>query len=538
MGRSLTKNSEPARAGHFVALAALGAGALATVLAVLPYRSFDLDRFFAPKELALHVSALVAGVALLAGVKRLSIPRADMFLAAWLALSALSALFATNHSLALRALSITVSGAVVYWSARRIAAAGLADALVGVLAVAAVAGAVTALAQAYGVKMEFAALNRAPGGTFGNRNFMAHLSAIGVPLLLYRIAVARSSFATAVWTASLAACSAAIVLTRTRAAWLALVVCGVVGMLIVVRGPALLETPHAKRRLWKAAGAVALTVALALVAPNTLDWRSESPYLDSVRGVVNFREGSGKGRLRQYAISTRIAIAHPVLGAGPGNWPVLYPRFAPSDDPSLVEGTGMAANPWPSSDWMAVLSERGAPATLAFAGFVALLMLGALRARYDPARTAVERLAALAGAGVLGVAVVEGGFDAVLLLPTPALLAWASVGALVPPGREARVFELTARSRIALVIVAGAFSSWAALTSSRRIEAMQLYMKGTIVAFEDAVGRDPGSYRIRMRAAQAYAERRQCGNARRHALAARSLFPGAFAPKQLLEQCK
>jgi hypothetical protein len=29
-------------------LLALGAGALACVLAVLPYRSFDLDRFFAP----------------------------------------------------------------------------------------------------------------------------------------------------------------------------------------------------------------------------------------------------------------------------------------------------------------------------------------------------------------------------------------------------------------------------------------------------------------------------------------------------------
>lgn len=538
MGRSLTENSRLARAGHFAALAALGAGALATVLAVLPFRAFDLDRFFAPKELAFHVSALIAGVVLLAGAKRFTISRADQLLTAWLGLSAVSALFATNHALAFRALAITVSGAVVFWSARRIAAAGLADALTIVLAVAVVAGALTALAQAYGVKMEFAALNRAPGGTFGNRNFMAHLTAIGVPLLLYRIAVARSSIATAVWMASLAACSGAIVLSRTRAAWLALAVCGVVGMLIAARGPALLEGPQARRRLWRSAGVAALSVVLALAAPNTLDWRSESPYLDSVRGVVNFREGSGKGRLRQYVLSARIAVAHPVLGAGPGNWSVLYPRYAPSDDPSLVEGTGMTANPWPSSDWMAALSERGAPATLALAGFVAVLVLGALRIRYDPSRTAVERLAAFAGAGVLGVAVVEGGFDAVLLLPTPALVAWAAAGALIPPGSEVRVEELTTRTRAVLTVVAGAFCLWAALVSSRRIEAMQLYAMGTIAALEDAAAHDPGSYRIRMRAAQTYAARGQCGNARRHALAARRLFPNAFAPKQLLEQCR
>src|ERR1019366_6612882 len=165
MGRSLTENSRLARAGHFAALAALGAGALATVLAVLPFRAFDLDRFFAPKELAFHVSALIAGVVLLAGAKRFTIARADQLLAAWLGLSAVSALFATNHALAFRALAITVSGAVVFWSARRIAATGLADALTIVLAVAVVAGPLTALAQAYGVKMEFAALNRAPGGT-------------------------------------------------------------------------------------------------------------------------------------------------------------------------------------------------------------------------------------------------------------------------------------------------------------------------------------------------------------------------------------
>ena len=160
-------------------LLALGAGALACVLAVLPYRSFDLDRFFAPKELALHAAALAAGLAALVSARRMSLTKADHVLVVWLMLSAASALFATNHWLAYRALAVSMSGAVIFWSARAAASAGSGRALVRLLALVVVIGAITALAQAYGVKMEFAALNRAPGGTFGNRNFMAHLTAAG-----------------------------------------------------------------------------------------------------------------------------------------------------------------------------------------------------------------------------------------------------------------------------------------------------------------------------------------------------------------------
>ncbi len=526
-----------AAAPEYAAFLALGAGALAAVLVVLPYRAFDLDRFFAPKELALHLSALVAGLVLLAGARRLTMTRADVALAAWLGLSALSAVFAANHWLALRAMTITVSGAVVFWAARRLAAARLAGALTVVLALAVVAGAVMALAQAYGVKMDFAALNRAPGGTFGNRNFMAHLTAFGVPLVFYRIAIARSSIAATFWTVALAACSGAIVLSRTRAAWLALAVCGMLGLLIALRGPALFDVQHAIRRIWSAAFAVVLGVALALVVPNALDWHSASPYLDSARSVVNFKEGSGRGRVRQYQNSTRMALAHPVLGVGPGNWPVFYPRFAPSDDPSLSEGGGMTSNPWPSSDWMSALSERGLPATIALVGFVALLVGGAIRTRYDPTRTPTERLAALVGAGVLGIAVVEGGFDAVLLLATPALIVWAAAGALIPRRREVRDVTLTGRSHALLTTVTCGVCLAGGLVTAGRISAMQLYSVGTLTAIEKATRRDPGSYRVRIRAAEAYAARGNCGAARRHALAARGFFPTAVAPRKVLTQC-
>ena len=167
-----------------ITLATVIVGAIAVVLLALPYKAFDLDRFFVPKELVLHATAAIAGLIVLARRPRPSVSRVDTFLVAFVGLSVISALFAENWWLATRALAITASGVTVFWVARALAAAGYERALVSGLASAVVAGAVTALLQAYGVEPEYVSLSRAPGGTFGNRNFMAHLSAIGTPIIL------------------------------------------------------------------------------------------------------------------------------------------------------------------------------------------------------------------------------------------------------------------------------------------------------------------------------------------------------------------
>jgi hypothetical protein len=519
-------------------LFALGAGAAACVLLVLPYRSFDLDRFFVPKELALHAAALVAGLAALISVRRLALRRSDSALLLWLVLSAFSAVFTTNHWLSFRALSVSVSAAVVFWSARAAASAGYTRPLTRVLSLVVVLGAVTALLQAYGVKMEFAALNRAPGGTFGNRNFMAHLTAAGMPLILWCIASTRGKTGALIWTGSLAACSAALVLSRTRAAWLALAVFIVVAGVAAITGPVLLEDPGAKRRMRRALMATGAGVLFALVLPNRLDWKSDSPYLDSVKGVVDFREGSGRGRVAQYVNSLKMAASHPLLGVGPGNWPVVYPKFAPPNDPSISETTGMTSNPWPSSDWVAALSERGLAAFLALAAFVALLLGGALKQRYDSGSSPEARLAALAGGGILFVAAIEGMFDAVLLLPTPAIVVWAAAGALIAPGPERDAAIPTPGRRIVLAAVFATFTAAAGLMSERRIEAMRLYEIGSSSAIESALAKDPGSYRIQMRAADFFYSRGGCTKARAHAVSARELFPSSPGPRRILAECR
>ena len=121
----------------------------------------------------------------------MSLTGVDLLLAAFLVASVLSAAFSTNRWLAERAVAISLSGAALFWVAGTLRRAGLARPLLVALAAGVVIGAGTSLAQAYGVQSEYFSLNRSPGGTFGNRNFVAHLAAIGLPVILLVTLTAR-----------------------------------------------------------------------------------------------------------------------------------------------------------------------------------------------------------------------------------------------------------------------------------------------------------------------------------------------------------
>jgi hypothetical protein len=198
----------------------------------------------------------------------------------------------------------------------------------------------------------------------------------------------------------------------------------------------------------------------------------------------------------------------------------------------------MAANPWPSSDWIAALSERGPAAFLALVTFVALLLGGALKVRYDATYSPKERLAALAGGGIVLIAALEGAFDAVLLLPTPLIVVSAAAGALLAPGAEREAFTPKPGRKALLGAAFAAFTLLACAICERRVEAMRLYEVGTSAAIESALSKDPASYRIQMRAADYFVSRSQCTKARAHALSARALFPYSPGPRHVLSQCR
>ena len=147
--------------------------------------------------------------------------------------------------------------------------------------------------------------------------------------------------------------------------------------------------PRTVRRLIVLGASAAAGVAAAVSLPNRLEWKSESPYLDSATGLVNYKEGSGNGRLVQYTNSlhmTERASAARRRARATGRSSIRSTRR--ENDPSMSQDDGVTSNPWPSSDWVAYLSERG---VVGFA-LLLLVMFGLLVARV--ARSAARARAA------------------------------------------------------------------------------------------------------------------------------------------------
>ena len=518
------------------ALLIIQLGAVAIVLIALPYKAFDLDRYFVPKELVLHVVAVLAALLLIGALRRVTVNVIDVLLIAFLAVSVISSSFAINLWAAERALAISFAGAALFWSASALRRAGLVRPLLVAVTAAVVLGAVASLAQAYGIESEYFSLNRIPGGTFGNRNFVAHLCAIGLPVVVLVALTARPGFGSIFGGIAMAIVAAALVLSRSRAAWLAVIV-----LLIPVTILALMTwrrwcEPRTLRRLLVLAIAAGIGALAAVFLPNRLEWKSESPYLESATGLVNYKEGSGRGRLVQYTNSLHMTAAHPLLGVGPGNWPVAYPTYASRNDPSMSQQDGVTANPWPSSDWVAFLSERGA---IGFA-LLLLVMLGLFwRALADlrrGGRDAERILTAIALVGTLIATAVVGAFDAVLLIAVPTFFVWTLAGALAPPSDEGVIIERRLYT-LGLVTTLG-MGTIAVGRSAFQLAAMAVFSSTSRAALlERSASLDPGNYRIQTRLAQAYLSRGDCRHALPHARAARALYPNAGEPRRLLASC-
>lgn len=509
----------------------LALGAFATIVVAVPSTLFDLDRFAAPKELVLHLAALGAVLVLgLTAGARAPLVAVDIPLFGFAGWSTISALLAGNRWLSTRALALTLAGVILFRSGRRVAAGGAGGMLLTGLAAAGVVGALTGLAQAYGFDVALLADSRAPGGTFGNRNFLAHVMAIGAPLVFLVVLEARGRRRALLAAAGLGLMFAAAILTRSRAGWLGF------GASALVMGVAWLVArrrhrgvvPGARFRL--ALGTVAVAGALALLLPNRLSWRSGSPYRDTMRDLTNYREGSGRGRLIQYGNSLRLVPIDPVFGVGPGNWPVQYPRVTTPGDPSFAGADAMPTNPWPSSDWVALLTERGAIGALLLLATLAVIGITALRRLGSEDPTEVRQTLALLG--LVTATAVTGAFDAVLLLAPPTMLFWTAAGALLPATGTVAHLPFPTRRMVfpwlAMVMVL------ALLRSAGQTQAIVVAGPGwPVERLTEAVRFDPGSYRLHLMIAQ----RTGCARARPHARAAARLFPLLPSPGRRLAVC-
>ncbi len=485
------------------------------------------ERFTLPKELVLHAAGAAAACAVLR-LRRFEIDELDILLIGIALLSVISGALANNPWEGLRGAAITVSGLSVLLVARRRPSQGRE--IVTWIAVTAIVLAMTVVFESYGVFKGISSTGRGPGGAMGNRNNAAHLLVLALPSVWLCITYA-SRTATRWLFPSTAIIGCALTLTRSRAAWLA----------VIILAAALLPTlalTAARRRTLAFLSSLTVGVVVALLMPNSLQFRSG--YGDVAERILEYRVGTGRGRLIQYQNLVRMAADAPLLGVGPRNWQFHYGRYAREADPSYSRsGVLTPATAVPQSDWFGFLAERG---TVVF-GLLAIVWFilfksgsqGPLALR-PPVTVSLQLF--------LIVIIVLGALDAVIQLPAGMYLAAVSVAAMVRPNAfRARRFtpprHLQTLAAV-LIIAAGVYAS--ALTV-KRIRARQ--WSGNWYSdmldprrLERAAFLDPGSPEIRVLAARAWMLEGRCEQAELHIEALMRMDASIPAGTELRQLCR
>jgi O-antigen ligase len=444
------------------------------VLARVPLRhpAGGLAHVILPEELALATAALaLLSLCILAGIE---LVRDRLFgLMGLLAVfEAASLLHAPNRALALRGTGLMVTGAVMFLVGRAVASRVPDEQrtswLWAPLMVPVTLAAGSVIFEAFFPGCGLSRSGHSPGGFLGERNLAAQFLVLGLPALTL---VATSSERRnlrwcAVGLVSLSVC--AIVLTRTRSAWLTAAVLAVLGLVEALRS----SSPTRRARAAALVVAVAIALAMTPRLPVHLAWGSAHPYRDTLFHLLDPHSPSGAGRLVQAKTTLRMAVAHPWLGVGPFQWAAQYPSFAAPNDPTLRPGY-WPTNRLPSDDLLAFLSERGWIAfSLALCFFFLLFRV--------PGPDASLRRALLTALALLGC------LDAVLQMPvTLAFAAW-QLGLTVPvagpsPAR-ARVARIAAAPALltiaALILLAAArLSSFVVAVRTRSVDDLELASK-------------------------------------------------------------
>lgn len=517
------------------AVVSLSLGLLGSILAFFPTTMLPAERFALPQEMVLHLAALVSALlALLAANSGPQMDEIDLGAGLFVLLGLVSAFSTPNPWLAWRSLGLSASTVLLFWVARGVAWGKHRRTVLWIAALAVGAAAAVALLEAYGALDGLSPPGRRPGGTIGNRNRLAHLLVLALPVVWWGIARTRQRVQLWVLLGCAAASSAVVVLSRSRGAWLALGALGIfgVGAYLAGRGNAAISGG----RMAAFIAVVALSGLAAVIVPNRLAWRSDDAYADTFRRLTDYREGTGRGRLVQYLNTLRMVRDSPMLGVGPGNWMIYYPRYASPGDPSFEPRASVPVNRLPHGDWIGFAAERGLPALVLLGATGGLLVLRSWRkSRQRQSRTA--QTSALVVAGTLLVLLVVGTFDPAL--QTPAVACWISVTVGVLTPRPSAALRLGRRGGLLLTTGMLAISTVAAYHTTLRIWAGSHYAtRPTLERLERAVQIYPGDYDAHLRLQVYWSRRGECEQARPHFRAAQRLYPTAWLPHFLWQRCQ
>lgn len=391
----------------------------------LPGLPLRPEQFDLPKEFAFGVLGLVCSVELVAGDNVPWYAPVDGPMAVILCWGAVLTLsISINTDLAWRAIGTFSSGMSVFLLARRVGTKP-GDTVYLAICATLFIFAVLVLLEAFGGIRFLSEPGRRPGGTLGNRNLVARLFCLSLPLVWREIVSSEKKMVVYMLGLALSGWTAVIVLSRSRGVWLvaaALVtILPVASLLLGDLQPA--SRTRTALRCW--VGAIVIGGTFSILLPNRLGW-APNDFGSSATTALDYQTGSGRGRIIQAQTTLRMIRRSPLQGVGPGNWSTVYPAYAPVGDPSVKPNAFYPGPQTPRSDMLSLTAEFGVPGlVLGLVSAVALLAAAAtmLRSGIPGAQqSGLMMLATLVAAALLGLV------DSVLRVPPTLLLIAVTVG--------------------------------------------------------------------------------------------------------------
>lgn len=468
----------------------LQAGSLSCAALFLRTSSLAIEGFDLPKELALAATGLFA-LAFCVRDERLRLDAIDRLLWAGVALTVLS--FAASGAFwpGIRGMILCTSCAATFTASRTLSREHGSEPLLRIAAMAVAMVATSMLLEAHGM-LRLSLPGRAPGGLLGHRNFAGHLCGLSLPLFVW-LAVSSKTKTRRAAIVALSLVMAALVLTRCRTAWVG-AACGLAvfgGCLALIRGG-----PR-PRSFALPAAALLLGLAAAVLPSNTLSWRTDRPFTETVGALADFSAGSGAARISLYRTTLAMIAAHPLLGVGPGGWTIEYVRYAPSDDPTVQRQHIYQSPPRATSDFLGLCAERGVLGLLLLLLPAVLLSLSAIRDLRDSNKPVDLRSVALLS--LLGALVPMMAFDCPLQVAPTAQLMFLAAGSLAPAeiGKRWSPPRWTASALASLAIVCSAYLA-------AQVTAGALLTRKSMAARELGARLAPGNPRIQLLVAAAW----------------------------------
>ena len=355
------------------------------------------DRYVLPKLLVARV--LVIGLLILYTAKALSTRTIqfkrtplDLPLLAFLASAAVSTVFAENLNIAIFGtysrydglVTIATYAALFWLSVQAIDGPGNARFLLRVLLVSGYLVALIAIVQSVMDSQRLGAPAQA-FGTLGQQNVLGAYLALLLPLAYGELIGAQGWGGRVLALNALAVISLALVLTFSRSAWLGTALAGVV----VLAG-----TRHTAGRIGLAGVAVLVVVAVALAAVSAQGGLRLEQSL-AARAMTLFDPSAWGPRPAIWRDSLLVIASRPLLGYGPDNFGLVYPRFQANflgtvqvdkahSEALQVAATqglvGLAAYLWMLAAfvrafWLGRRSDRAVPIIAAWVGYQVTLQL-------------------------------------------------------------------------------------------------------------------------------------------------------------------